>query len=318
MFLSINLTAQRFCPQANIAGNNAIHKDSSIFIDWAKEVKIIRGYTNISHPELGYATFGTANMAIGKANGNPDVVSLGDKGEAVLTFNFPIVNGDGPDFAIFENGFIKNDTSEFAFLEFAFVEVSSDGINYLRFPAISEQAAEIQVNVFENINARYVHNLAGKYIMFYGTPFDLEELKTINNNIIDLNKITHIKIIDVCGSINPDYASYDALGNVINEPYPTPFESSGFDLDAVGVINNTQNTKQNNEKDVFPSPCTNELNIKNFKENKNISIFSISGKLISEFSTSGNKIETNYLLPGTYIIKAVSNNDIFISKFVKI
>jgi len=33
-------------------------------------------------------------LAIGKAGGTMDVVSLGDKGEAVLSFDEPIKNGD--------------------------------------------------------------------------------------------------------------------------------------------------------------------------------------------------------------------------------
>ena len=39
------------------------------------------------------------------------------------------------------------------------------------------------------------------------------------------------------GSINPLYATYDSLGNMVNDPWPTNGASSGCDLDAVGVIN---------------------------------------------------------------------------------
>jgi hypothetical protein len=45
-----------------------------------------------------------------------------------------------------------------------------------------------------------------------------------------------VRIIDVVGSIDPAFGTRDSLGNLINEPFPTPFSSSGFDLDAVGVI----------------------------------------------------------------------------------
>jgi len=46
-----------------------------------------------------------------------------------------------------------------------------------------------------------------------------------------------VKVIDVIGTIDPQYASRDSFGNIVNDPYPTPFGSCGFDLDAVGVIN---------------------------------------------------------------------------------
>ncbi|NIA17499.1 MAG: hypothetical protein GWO86_04040, partial [Planctomycetes bacterium] len=34
-----------------------------------------------------------------------------------------------------------------------------------------------------------------------------------------------------------DYSSCDINGHQINDPWPTPFDSGGFDLDAVGIIN---------------------------------------------------------------------------------
>ena len=46
-----------------------------------------------------------------------------------------------------------------------------------------------------------------------------------------------LKIIDVIGSIDSNFCNYDQYLNKINDPFPTPFPSSGFDLDAVGVIN---------------------------------------------------------------------------------
>ena len=46
-----------------------------------------------------------------------------------------------------------------------------------------------------------------------------------------------IKIIDVVGSINESFATYDINGKPINDPYPTAFATGGFDLDAIGVIN---------------------------------------------------------------------------------
>lgn len=53
---------------------------------------------------------------------------------------------------------------------------------------------------------------------------------------LNLNSVTHIRIVDVVGSIDPLYATRDSLNRVINDPWPTFFETGGFDLDAVGVI----------------------------------------------------------------------------------
>jgi hypothetical protein len=115
-------------------------------------------------------------------------------GSAILTFQNPISNGTGFDFAIFENSF--NDV----FLELAFVEVSSDGVNYIRFPATSNTQTTTQIGPFDNTgDATKLNNLSGKYRAQYGTPFDLQELT--GNPLLNINAITHIKIIDVVGSI---------------------------------------------------------------------------------------------------------------------
>ena len=138
IFLSINAFAQGpFPPAAGQEGSTAIYKDSTIIKSWATGIEIYRGYINIADHEVTYngsnkATFGYPAIALGAAQESSyDVVSLGDAGMATLTFDRPIVNGSGPDFVVFENGF--SDT----FLELAFVEVSSDGNRFVRFPAVS-------------------------------------------------------------------------------------------------------------------------------------------------------------------------------------
>lgn len=218
----------QFDPPAGQPGSRAIYKDSSAITAWATGCTITRGYQDISNPALGYASTGDSSMALGIA-GTGGVVSLGDGGIAVLTFANPIQNGPGPDFAVFENGF--SDT----FLELAFVEVSSDGINFYRFPATSYTQDTVQVAGFDPTDATKINNLAGKYRALYGTPFDLEELTGLPG--LDVDAITHVKIIDVVGCIQNAYATYDQYGNKINDPWSTPFASSGFDLDAVGVLN---------------------------------------------------------------------------------
>lgn len=258
-FILLTAAAQgQFAPAAGVQGSTAIHKDDQLFKAWATGCALQRGYQNIADTTLGYATVGDETSPIGKAGTN-GIVSLGDAGIATLTFAQPVYNGPGFDFAVFENGFPTGEEG-MAFLEFAFVEVSSDGVNFVRFDAVSHIPDTAQLAMV-GIDCSLVNNLAGKYVNGYGTPFDLEEMK--DKPGLDVNAITHVRVIDVVGSINPLYATYDSDGNKVNDPYPTGFASGGFDLDAVGVINslgpngigepNTVNAFK-----AFPNPVTSE------------------------------------------------------------
>lgn len=248
-FVTIPLAFAQFAPPAGQPGTTAMYKDSSAFIAWATGCKIKRGYQDIADPSSGYATFGDSAAAIGKADGLK-IVSLGDGGSAILTFKQPIANGQGNDFAVFENGF--NDT----FLELGFVEVSSDGVNYFSFAATSNTQDSVQMGNDAEMDARKINNLAGKYRANYGTPFDLQELAGTPG--LDVNAITHVKITDVVGSIQANYATYDKNGKKIHDPWPTPFASGGFDLDAVGVIHEAPNSVEEDASaiqfQVFPNP----------------------------------------------------------------
>ncbi|MEI7983157.1 MAG: T9SS type A sorting domain-containing protein [Bacteroidota bacterium] len=248
----------QFAPPAGQPGSAAISKDSAVFISWALTCEIKRGYLNIADTFLtsngtNRATYGNAINATGIADDL--VVSLGDKGEAILTFNPPISNGPGPDFAVFENSFSSG------FLELAFVEVSSDGQHFVRFPSVSLTETNDQVGTFDTLDTRKINNMAGKYRAMFGTPFDLQDV--LDSAGIDINNITHIRIIDVVGSILPPFASFDALGHPVNDPWPTPFETGGFDLDAIGVIHNysqgIDDRKKNITVQIYPNPVTKKI-----------------------------------------------------------
>jgi hypothetical protein len=265
----------QFHPPAGQPGTSAIHKDSSIITAWATGCTVTRGYQNITNTAAGYASAGTDSNAIGTADG-AGVVSLGDGGIAVLTFSSGIYDGSGYDFCVFENSF-SND-----FLELAFVEVSSDGINYFRFASTSLVQDTAQTGSFGLTDATLINNLAGKYGATYGTPFDLQELSGIQG--LDINNITHVRVIDVVGIINSVYSGQDQYSKDINDPWPTEFPSGGFDLDAIGVIH--QNPKNISEADypvvsVYPQPCTNEFFIEGLDLKKNkISLYGLNGKKI--------------------------------------
>ena len=290
--------SQSFEPLPGENGSIAIHKDSSLFIDWAENVVINRGPMYIEDISLGNANFGLESDGIGIADGI--VVSLGDGGTAVTTFTNLVLNGPGYDFAIFENGYTND------YLELAFVEVSSDGLNYFRFDAVSETSTDIQKGNADFIDCRFVNNLAGKYRVNYGTPFDLEELSGIPE--LDINAISHIKLIDVVGSINPLYGSFDSEGTIVNDPYPTPFSSSGFDLDAIGIIHSTLALNENSfiKSVVYPNPSTGLFQI----DSEFIGLFlvtNIQGKIITEGALLNNlELDLSQFDNGLYYLNMIS------------
>jgi len=308
VYISFVFLFQTFFAFSQFAGpvghitSNAIHKDSTVFKSWANSCNVVRGYQDVANTSLGYVSVGVDTNGIGKAGDNP-VVTLGDGGSAILTFPVPIVDGVGADFAVFENAF------DDGFLELAFVEVSSDGINYFRFPAISNTQTQTQIGPFDYVgDATMINNLAGKYRALYGTPFDLNEMQGING--LDVYNITHVKIIDVIGSINPLYASYDSNGNAINDPYPTDFPNGGFDLDAVGVINETTvGLKQSGVSlslNVFPNPVMDRVyvQLKNTKI-ESINLLDVRGQLL-KISTE-NYIEMKQYELGVYFLKVIDD-----------
>lgn len=295
LFVCHQSTAQSYEPAAGQVGSNAIKFDSSIIVNWANGITVQRGYKDIADKGLGYASFGQETDGLQGGNVTTSVVSLGDSGVAVLTFENNIMNGPGPDFAIFENGFADN------YLELAFVEVSSDGTSFFRFENHSETPVLNQVGPFDYSDCRYVNNLAGKYRVGYGTPFDLEEL---DGNIgLDINSISHVRLIDVIGTVNDLYASHDSQGNKINDLYPTNFESGGFDLDGVAVLHQVLGIEENSQiLTIYPNPSSGILNF-NQQLNGDFEIHNSMGQLVMKgdlYNTSQIVIDQ---LSGIYFLK---------------
>ncbi len=298
----------QFSPQAGLPGSNAIPANSPLFKAWVQNGWISPGYidigdTNFTIDQTNRAHFGEIQNIFGPADGK--VVSLGDKGTVTIFLNPPIYDGPGYDFAVFENGFRSLNDSALAFLELAYVEVSSDGKNFFTFPAISLTQDTAQVGPFEMLDARKIYNLAGKYISGYGTPFDLSDLTGFKDNGLDLNNISFIRIRDVGGSINPMLASYDSHGHKINDPYPTPFLSSGFDLDAIGLINIKTTTVR-----VFPNPTDGQIFIQSKNKIKTLIINDLQGRTVFKKSMNVNfiKIDLSNLKSGLYFCIILGDN----------
>ena len=290
-----------FCGGVGTAGCNAIAADDNVFVAWATGVVLTRGPQMITNPTGPLASHGNETNAIGPAtlNNSGDAVSLGDGGSALLTFERPIRNGEGPDFVVFENDNIGT------FLELAFVEVSSDGEHFVRFPATSLTPTDEQVGSFGSVDPTFINNLAGKFRIGYGVPFDLEELADSAN--LNIDSIVYVRVIDVIGTIDPQYASYDAFGHIVNDPWPTNFASSGFDLTGVGVIHQKPVGIENHDVTritVYPNPCSDRIYV-NLDEIQKVELYNMNGQLLEMIQPN----DTHFMLDmqqypaGMYLLK---------------
>lgn len=307
-FIVVSNVFSQYPPPAGQEGSTAIHQDSSVFVNWVTACTVFRGPMDISNTGAGLSSAGDPVNASGKADNQ--VVSLGDGGAAMMTFEKPVTNGTGPDFAVFENSFLDD------FLELAFVEVSSNGVDFFRFDAISLTQTNEQVASFGLLDATKIHNLAGKYRVEYGTPFELDDLP--NDPNLNKDKITHIRVVDVVGSIAEDYATFDSQGNKVNDPWPTAFESCGFDLDAVGVIHESSQSVESRKElsriRVYPNPANEVLYISSEEHlgNLELLICDLSGKPVYSkesvtFSEGTIEISLDVLAPGIYIGTLISD-----------
>lgn len=217
--LTASALAGPYPPAAGEPDSTAVSKDDPAFVAWAT------GSGNY-YPGADVDLFLNPDEALGKAEGaaTSGIVCLGAGGSITLTFDIPIRDGAEWDFAVFENSF--NDT----FLELAYVEVSSDGENFIRFD--SDSRTEFLTT--EYVDPTDIDGLAGKYRAGYGTPFDLETLKSkseVLTGIVDLSRITHVRIVDIIGDgtflDTTDEHIYDVVGSQV--------VTAGFDLDAIGV-----------------------------------------------------------------------------------
>ena len=149
----------------------AVTIKGDIFVGWAIGAQLVRGPVQINDTALGLASVGTEASALGFYDG--DVVSLGDGGSIILSFDEPILNREGYDFATFENGFQVGFSY---YLELAHVEVSKDGKEFKRFPSESLTDTSYQTNNFSYTDPYQLYNFAGKHQAPFGTLFDIGEL----------------------------------------------------------------------------------------------------------------------------------------------
>lgn len=192
----------------------------------------------------------------GLDSGNNDaeeVFSLGHGGSITLDAGDWVLDGEGPDFVIFENAFRIGGNDDVFFIEAAFVEVSEDGINYFRFPndydplSVSEAPQAFPGSfrgfagvrpVFANLDPDGDGDTSdfidpGDPALSGGDPFDLATL--------GLTRIRYIRIIDTGSALRaPGTESLDDGGDRIEDQgnlTPPSGNKDGFDLDAVVLLN---------------------------------------------------------------------------------
>ena len=162
--------------------------------------------------------------------------------------------------------------------------------------------------------------MAGKYYSGFGTPFDLSELA--GNPDLDVQNITHVRIVDVVGTINEEYASFDVEGNKINDPYPTAFPACGFDLDAVAVLHefgavNILESFDNELFTLFPNPVrSNDILFIDFEnEQEYFAVLrDVNGAEKGVFQEG--KLELSKLEKGVYFVEISINGKRIIKRVV--
>lgn len=202
----------------------AILEWASIIVDYSPAPGVAPAYQN---PTTGYGSLGDLTAA--------QIADGVLPGSSTVGFATGIGNGEGADFAVFENGFMSGNPSGL-FMELAYVEVSSNGIDFARFDSISTNTAPVSGSGgFSNWDVTNVYNLAGKHMSGWGTPFDLEELlfdPLVLSGLLDLNNVQYVRLVDIPGT-------GDYLGNPILDAHLT-VGSGGFDFrltEGVAVLN---------------------------------------------------------------------------------
>lgn len=310
IFIHCSLFAQ-YPPQAGLQGSTAVYKDSNIIRAWGNDFSLNLGWINALDTNLGKVQFYNPLHAQGKADGF--IISLGDGGEIVYSFANPIINGEGYDFAIFENGFANPAEANEAFLELAEVSVSENGIHYVKFPSNCLLDTTTQIPGFGVYSdCRKINNLAGKYLLNYGTPFDLEVFSMLSS--INVMNIHYVKIKDVVGSVDETVCTRDADNRKINDPFPTPFISAGFDIDAIGIINPKYPTSIeiesliDDEITLYPNPSQSIIYLTSSSMIQHVKVRDALGKIIFLSNHIPSSINIENWNSGIYFLELQKKN----------
>jgi hypothetical protein len=166
--------------------------------------------------DAGFGQDKMPGVALGPPGGtNSDIVTLGNGGQIILEMtDFIIADGEGPDFTVFENPFYVDGNSEKPFSEAGTVSVSADGVTFHEFDCDLDDSPK-----FPGC-AGTIPTLAKE-----GSGIDPTDPAVSGGNQFDLSDVgletaRFVKIVD--DGVPPEIGG-------------APF--SGFDLDAIAVIN---------------------------------------------------------------------------------
>ena len=139
-----------------------------------------------------------------------------------------------------------------------------------------------------------------------------------DNELLDKSRVTHVRIVDVVGNIDPEYASYDSEGHIINDPWPTGFNSSGMDLDAIGVIHDIAHYDvPENEVEaiaIYPNPVKDRLTVKT--ENlQSIEVYNLMGQQVLVSTSS--VIDMGVMNQGFYFVRIHADGKTVTKRIVK-
>ncbi len=178
-------------------------------------------------------------------SGEDELLSLGIGGQITLRVGYEIIDGEGPDLAIFENPFFTAGQPDNIYTEAAVVEVSADGEVWHRFPCdfnIDGEGPVVYANPdnftgLAGINPVFANPAEGidpfDALVAGGDYFDLAD--------VGLESASFVRIIDT-GDINraPGTETYDDNDDLIDDAgnhFPEGGGKGSFDLDAVAVLN---------------------------------------------------------------------------------
>jgi hypothetical protein len=155
----------------------------------------------------------------GADQGSTDVVSLGNGGEIVLSFEpNAIVDGDGIDFIVFENPFLIGGNPNDIYAEPGEVSVSDDGVTWTSFPCT------------QTTESPPYGSCAGWHPV-YSNP---------DNTISPIDPTTAGGDGFDLADIGVKEARYVRIVDKVIEPCPeggAALDTNGFDLDAIAIVN---------------------------------------------------------------------------------
>jgi hypothetical protein len=114
------------------------------------------------------------------------------------------------------------------------------------------------------------------------------------------------------------YPTLDSQGHIVNDPWPTAFKSSGFDLDAVGVIYDLAHfavsENESNVVAVYPNPVKGQLFVK--AENlQSVEVFNLVGQKV--LASEDASIDMVNLSQGIYFVRVTADGKVVTKRIVK-